>query len=138
MSKSLKDHEIGRIVVVDSNIFIQEVMGQVLQDLFLVVTVRTAEEALEIVRTEGPFEIVISSFGLAGMNGLEFLRRVGEQSPKTVRILMTGGCGDEIDVSQAISEGHITRVVLKPFCIFTLREQLKSDLEPDRTIEGAN
>jgi len=130
MSAPLNIATYGRIVIVDNHIVMHDCMRTALDDLFQVFTVRTATEGLELVKAEDPVDIVISSFALShsGMNGLEFLRRVGELFPLTLRILMSGGCGDKVDVNLAISAGHINRFVEKPFRPATLREQLKRDL----------
>jgi len=47
---------------------------------------------------EEPFDIVMATLAMRGMNGLAFLRRVGEISPQTFRILITGGFGDDIEI----------------------------------------
>lgn len=120
----------GRIVIVDNSIVMHDCMRAILDDLFHVDAVRSAQEGLELVQAEGRIDIIISSFVLPqpGMNGLEFLRTIGELSPLTVRILMSGGCGDKVDINLALSKGYINRFVEKPFSPATLREQLKSDL----------
>lgn len=128
----------GRIIFVEKDISMREMMELALCDEFQIVTVHSAEKGLELVKAEGPFDIVISGLSLPGMNGLEFLRRVGELHPETVRILMTGGNVDMGDLNLAISKGHINRFVLKPFCICTLQDQLKNDLATLKAIESAN
>lgn len=122
----------GRVLYLDKHNEMRNMMDLVLQDRFLVVTAATAEEGLNILESQPPFDIVISGFHLSRMNGLEFLRRVSEQYPLTVRILMSGGCGDEVDVDAAISAGYIRRFVSKPYGIKMLREQLQNDLEAVR------
>lgn len=99
-----------------------------LSDDFQLVTAKSAEDGLALLKSEVPFDIVISGLTLLLMNGLEFLRLVGELYPQTVRILLSGGCGDTAGINLAISEGHIRRLVLKPFCLTTMLDQLKSDL----------
>jgi response regulator RpfG family c-di-GMP phosphodiesterase len=130
MSAPLITPTYGKIVFVDNHIVMHDCMKAVLDDLFQVFTVCTATEGLEIMKTECAIDIVISSFTLSysSVNGLEFLRRVGELYPLTLRVLMSGGCGDKVDINLAISAGHINRFVEKPFKPATLREQLKSDL----------
>lgn len=95
---------------------------------FQVVMACSAEEGLSLMSSEEPFHIVMSSYSLPGMSGLDFLLRVNKTFPQTVRILMTSGCGDRRDINNAINEGYISRIVSKPFCMSTLLEQLKKDL----------
>lgn len=98
-----------------------------LSDDFQLVTAKSAEDGLALLKSEVPFDIVISGLTLLLMNGLDFLRLVGELYPQTVRILMSGG-GDAAAIKLAISEGHVSRLVLKPFNLNNLLDQLKSDL----------
>jgi len=117
-----------RIIVIDKDIDIRTMMKMLLRDHFQVETVGSAEAGLDLVESGSPFDIVIASFTLPGMNGVEFLRRVGEKNPETVRILLTSGCADMRDLELATSKGHISRIVLKPFCMITLLEQLRLDM----------
>jgi len=47
------------------------------------------------------------------MDGIEFLRRVKETSPETVRVLLTG-CADVEAAISAVNEGSIFRFLTKP------------------------
>ena len=118
----------GRIIFVDKDRSMQHMMTLLLNDRFQIVTAESAEDGLGLLVSDAPFDIIISGFTLLLMNGLDFLRRVGEICPRTVRILMSGGCGDIDGINQAISEKHINRLVFKPFCAITLRDQLINDL----------
>ena len=139
MSEFQKHSATGRIIFVDKDISMREMMEMLLQcDQHQVVTVRTAEEGLTVLEAQGEFDVVISSFILPGMNGLEFLRQVSVSHPETLRILMTGSSGDAAEISHAIRKGHISRLAIKPLCFSTLREQLKSDLASMRDEEIAD
>jgi response regulator RpfG family c-di-GMP phosphodiesterase len=133
MSKSAEHIVLGRILLVDKDPHLLQMMEIILSYQFDMVTARFAEEGLALVEAEAPFDIAISGFGLPGMNGLEFLRQVGELFPETVRILMSGGFGDEVDIKQAINAGHIRRLVQKPFNLNSFRDQLKKDMNSIRT-----
>lgn len=133
MSESVKRIDDGRIIFVDNDIEMRKMMELALIDLFQIKTVSSANEGLEAMVSEKPFDIVMASLSIHGINGLAFLRRVGEMFPKTVRILMTGGFGDGADIHNALREGHISRLVLKPFNLIDMRYQLKSDLVSART-----
>jgi two-component system NtrC family sensor kinase len=132
MSESVEDTVMGRILLVDKDPHLLQIMEIILGHQFRMVTARFAEEGLALVEAEAPFDIAISGFALPGMNGLEFLRRVGEKFPETVRILMSGGFGDDVDIKHAISAGHIRRLVQKPFNLSSMRDQLKKDMDSIR------
>lgn len=133
MCSPAKHPPIGRILFVDKDLDMLDMMKMVLMPKFQLVTASSAEQGLALMESEAPFDIIISGFTLVLMNGLEFLCQAGEICPQTARILMSGGCGDDAEINLAISEGHINRLVLKPFCVSTIREQLKSDLASIRS-----
>lgn len=128
MTVTPKHPAIGKIILIDKDPCIRTMMEKILGDHFKVVTAGSAMAGLDLVESEAPFDIVIASFSLPGMNGVEFLRRVGEKYPETVRIILTGGCADMSDLNLAVSEGHISRVVLKPIHMDILKEQLRQDV----------
>lgn len=128
MTGTQKEPASGRILLVDKDIEILKMMEMALGDHFPVYAAGSAEAGLALLQPEVPFDIVIAGNSLPGMGGVEFLRRVGEKQPESVRILMTGGTVDSDELCRAVSEGHVSRIVLKPFRLSTLLEQLKQDL----------
>lgn len=75
-------------------------------------------EALEIaadIREQGrELGLVITDFMMPGMKGDEFLVRLHEQSPKTVKIMLTGQ-SDLSGVKRAINHANLYRFLEKPF-----------------------
>jgi len=116
------------ILIVDSQILIQDYITACLEDVFQVVSVYSAEQALSRLRNSGPFDVVLSSRSLPGMNGLELLRNVHKLYPMTIRILMSGGSVDHAEIGQALENGHIARYLQKPFSPSALKNQLTKDL----------
>ena len=51
------------------------------------------EAALVEVRTSGPFDVVISDMRMPVLDGATLLRVIADESPATVRILLSGGDG---------------------------------------------
>ncbi len=90
-------------------------------------TAQSGDEALEILSRE-PVSVVVSDEKMPGMTGAEFLSRVKEIYPDTVRIILTGQASLEATV-KAINEGEVYRFLLKPCnateLIFTIRQALK-------------
>lgn len=112
----------------DKDSSMRHLMEMALNQQFQLVTACSAEEGLALVKSDVVFDIVISGFTLVLMNGVEFLSRVGEERPDTVRILMSGGCGNSVEVGRAINEGSVTKLILKPFDLSTFLDQLKTYL----------
>src|SRR5215471_19321351 len=80
---------------------------------FLMDTVLSGQEALNLIQSKGPYAVVISDMRMPGMDGVELLRRVKSVSPETVRIMLTGNA-DQDSAVEAINEGSIFRFLNKP------------------------
>ncbi len=85
-----------------------------------------ADSAMGAFKEEPP-DIVISDYILPGTDGLCLLRQVGEQLPKTLRILVTGHPSPGItrEVEQAGIDGYM----LKPFSVEEMEDALRRLLE---------
>jgi signal transduction histidine kinase len=80
---------------------------------FSILTARSAREGLDILNRE-PVAVVISDHRMPGMTGAEFLARIAELDPKTIRIMLTA-YGDRETLESAINEGSIYRFIAKPW-----------------------
>jgi response regulator RpfG family c-di-GMP phosphodiesterase len=80
---------------------------------YRIFTAEGGAQALEIMEREA-VDLVISDMRMPEMNGAQFLEKVNEKWPETVRILLTGHSeiGSTID---AINRGHIFRYIAKPW-----------------------
>jgi response regulator RpfG family c-di-GMP phosphodiesterase len=80
---------------------------------FQVSTAQDGPSALRMLAAAGPFAVVVSDLRMPGMDGVEFLARVREISPDTVRIMLTGNA-DTSSAIAAVNEGNIFRFLTKP------------------------
>jgi response regulator RpfG family c-di-GMP phosphodiesterase len=80
---------------------------------FAITTAESGEEGLEILSCQ-PIAVVLSDHRMPGMMGTEFLARVAELDPKTVRIMVTA-YGDAETLENAINAGSIYRYIPKPW-----------------------
>lgn len=115
---------LDRLLCVDDEQFLLRGLKRSLRGRFEVVTASNGAEALEIVERQAPFMIIISDMRMPGMSGVEVLRRVREQSPDTVRILLTGYADLEAAIG-AVNEGNIFRFLSKPCPTPTLVRALR-------------
>jgi len=103
-----------RILIVDDEEAILETMQLTFEDEYEVLTATDADAALEVLRENAPVAVVISDQRMPGMTGVEFLSRVFETHPATVRIILTG-FADMDAIIQAINDGHVYAYITKPW-----------------------
>jgi two-component system phosphate regulon response regulator PhoB len=105
----------SRLLLVDDDADIREVVGAMLEAVGLVVDVaESAEEALERVRRE-PFDLLVLDWSLPGMSGLELCRTVrGEPEIAGTPILFLSAHVSSRDIVDAFASGA-DDYVAKPF-----------------------
>jgi FixJ family two-component response regulator len=118
----------NKVLFVDDEIPILEGYRRLLHREFPVTTAVGAEEGLAAIRTEGPFAVVISDMRMPGMTGAEFLAKVREKSPATIRMLLTGYSDLDAAIS-AVNQGQIFRYLTKPCEKEILVEAIQSGLD---------
>lgn len=93
----------------------------------------SALQALEWIATKGPYSVVVSDMMMPEMTGIEFLGKVKEIAPNTVRIMLTGHAERSVAI-QAINEGSIFRFLSKPCSSELLTKALNDGFEQYRLI----
>jgi response regulator RpfG family c-di-GMP phosphodiesterase len=102
-----------KILFVDDEAPVLDGIKRMLHKEFQVDTAVGGEQALETMRMLGPYSVVVSDMRMPGMNGAQFLARVRQTSPETVRMLLTGFT-DLNAAMDAVNEGNIFRFLTKP------------------------
>ena len=100
---------------------------------FSIETAGSGEEGIEIMedilRENTPLAIVVSDHLMPGMKGDEFLIEVHKQSPKTLKILLTGQASAE-GIGNAVNKAKLYRYLSKPWektdLLLTIEEAAKS------------
>jgi CheY-like chemotaxis protein len=101
------------ILCVDDEPRILEAFERQLRKQFDVRTALGSEKGMQAIAEQGPFAVVVSDLRMPGMNGLEFLSRVRQTSPDTVRIMLTGDA-DLNAAMTAVNEGNVFQFLTKP------------------------
>lgn len=115
-------------MVVDDNPEVLDFACQLLEGLGRaeVYKFRSGEEALNCVAIyPDQFELVITDFGLSGLNGVELCRRICEISPSTKVILSTGRA---ITPEQFARKIGFSGVLQKPYSADELWQTVKAVL----------
>ncbi|MBI3045514.1 MAG: PAS domain S-box protein [Betaproteobacteria bacterium] len=92
------------------------------KDGYRILAARNAHEALDVLSRQH-VDVVISDQSMPGVPGVEFLQRVKQLSPRTVR-MMTSGHTDFQMVADAVNKGEIFRFLPKSM----KEEQLRGDV----------
>jgi putative two-component system response regulator len=82
-------NSLPRILIVDDESEITEILADLLSETYLCSKAGTAEQAL-ICLQEQEFELVISDITMPGMSGLDMIPHVKEISPNTVVVMISG------------------------------------------------
>ena len=102
-----------KVLLVDDDAMVLSGLKRRLRKQFHIETALSGEEAIDKVRDNGPFAVIVSDFHMPGMNGIEFLSQVKETHPDTVRMMLTGS--DDISTAiNAVNEGSIYKFHPKP------------------------
>jgi two-component system response regulator HupR/HoxA len=101
------------ILVVDDELRSQEALKRVLGEDFTVFTASAGEQASAILEAER-IEVILCDQRMPGENGVDFLKRVRELWPDTVRIIISGYTDSE-DIIAGVNEAGIFRYVTKPW-----------------------
>lgn len=108
-----------KILFVDDEVNILDSMRRQLRKRFQIDTAISGQEALEKLKSEGPFAVIVSDMRMPEMDGIELLKTVKAMYPDTVRLMLTGNADQETAI-EAVNKGQIFRFLSKPCPIPTL------------------
>jgi serine phosphatase RsbU (regulator of sigma subunit) len=123
----------NRVLFVDDDPKILAAFRRQLRKKVDIETVPSGPEGLDAVRNNGPFSVVVTDYCMPEMNGIEFLKRVQEIAPETVRMLLTGSA-DLNAAIQAVNEGNIFRFLTKPCSTEALTDALLTGMKKYRRL----
>lgn len=127
--------ETAAILVVDDDPYMLDALKRHLRREFQLHTVADVTTALQMVR-DSTYAVVVADVHMPAMNGIDFLIRVSELSPQTVRIAFTG----VIDLEtrrDAFARGKVFRFLTKPCASHVLTATLREALETYRRVGGS-
>jgi len=122
-----------KILFVDDDQNILDAYKRHFRKQFAIETAPGGEAGIEAIKTRGPFAVVVSDMRMPGMDGVEFLTRVREKEPDTIRIMLTGQADME-DTIAVVNEGNIFRFLTKPCGPERMASALNASLEQYRLV----
>ena len=130
-----RDHETGRILVVDDNASNRDLLDRRLSlEGHQVTTAESGEEALAILRST-TFDAVLLDLMMPGLNGFEVLERMkADQHLHDIPVIMISGFQETDSVIRCIEAGA-EDYLSKPFNPVVLRARLKACLERKKWLD---
>ena len=90
----------SKILFVDDDANLLAACRRSLRGRFEVETALGGPQGLQLVSSSEPFAVILADMRMPGMDGIEFLRKVKDLAPDSVRMMLTGNA----DMDTA--EGH--------------------------------
>ncbi|MFZ5428206.1 MAG: HD domain-containing phosphohydrolase [Thermodesulfobacteriota bacterium] len=121
-----------KVLFVDDDEKVLAMLRRNLSRRFHLDTSSDPSEALSVVKLGG-VAVVVTDLRMPRMDGFEFLAKVSEISPLTVKIMLTGHA--DLDAAIAgVNEGHLFRFLTKPCSTETLIKSVEAALEQYRLV----
>jgi CheY-like chemotaxis protein len=102
-----------RILFVDDEPNVLEGIRRTLRKQGEIYTAANGAEGLRVLSEAAPFALVVSDMRMPIMNGAQFLAKVRELAPDTVRMILSGQADMQATIA-AVNDGHIYRFLSKP------------------------
>jgi len=122
-----------RILYVDDDANILAACKRSLGRKLDITTSTSGAEAIELIRNEGPFAVLLSDMRMPEIDGLELIIKVGAMAPDMVCMMLTGNADQDTAVN-AVNKGHIFRFLTKPCPQDALQSALQAALKQYRLI----
>ena len=117
-----------KILFVDDDANLLAALQRNLRKQFSFDTALGGEEALALIKSSGPYAVIVADMQMPGMDGVELLSKVRELAPDTVRVMLTGNA-DQLTATNAVNKGRISTFLNKPCEPETLRLTLETGLK---------
>ena len=118
----------AKILIVDDEISVRQSLTYFLSEYgHEVAATKSGREALELLSEGVEFDLVLSDWRIAELNGLEMLRAIEEEHPDAVVVLMTAY--GTIDNAFAVMKAGAYDYLTKPFSVDQIQSVVRRALE---------
>ncbi|WP_031386915.1 HD domain-containing phosphohydrolase [Desulfonatronum thiodismutans] len=122
-----------KILFVDDDQNILDALRRNFRKEYILETATSAREAAGVIARKGPFAVVVSDMRMPGVDGVQFLTRLKEISPDTIRIMLTGYADVQSSIA-AVNEGSVFRFLTKPCSAQHMKRVLDDALRQYRLV----
>lgn len=126
---------VARVLFVDDEENILNGIKRQLRKQYQISTASSGAAALELIKENDEFAVIVSDMRMPEMDGVEFLHRARELSPHSVRVMLTGNA-DQQTAIDAVNRGAVYRFMTKPCPVSLLVESVEAALEQYRLIKS--
>ncbi len=124
----------NRVLCVDDEVSILSALKRLLRkEEYTLLTASSAEEGIELLK-QTTVQVVVSDQRMPGLTGVEFLQRVKEMHPETIRVILSGYADLSVMV-EAINKGEIYRFLSKPWNDEELKITIRQALDHYNLLE---
>lgn len=124
-----------KILFVDDDRNLLAACERNLRRQFTLFTAEGGEAGLARLASDGPFAVVVADRQMPGMDGIEFLSRVRQRWPESIRMMLTGNADLEAAI-RVVNEGNIFRFLTKPCPPEMLSKALEDALAQARLVRA--
>ena len=118
----------SHLLLVDDEPFIAKALTRALRgEGYTIHVANSGAEGIGIMQ-DHPIDVVLSDYRMPEMNGSQFLSKVREMQPNTVRMMLSGHA-DMNAVISAVNDGSIHKFLTKPWSNDHIREEIRNAFE---------
>ena len=92
-----------KVLFVDDEMNVLSAFRRHLRNSYDVEIASSGAEGLTVIEEKGPFAVIVADMNMPEMDGVQFLAKVRELSPDTVRIMLTGNATQSLNSHEVAS-----------------------------------
>ncbi|SDI76053.1 CheY chemotaxis protein or a CheY-like REC (receiver) domain [Pseudomonas flavescens] len=120
-------HTGQRILLVEDSDVVRMLTVEVLEELdYRVSEASEAQQALDILRSNEPIDLLMTDIGLPGMNGQELAVAARQLRPE-LKVLFASGYAESVEIDEG-EPATRTDIIGKPFSLDALRDKVQGML----------
>ena len=125
------------ILIVDNDVFSSKILSKLLSNLYRVIVLSNADDALNEIQKGLTPDVVMSTRILKGTDGIDFLNKISTLFPNSFRVLITSE-KDPKALFEMVNQSHVNLFLTKPFNNLQVLQMLKLGINATNDSKIAN